>query len=96
MREGTRNLIGARQSDPGNAVGRPPFDRLTVEDDTPGVRAVISAHDVDQRRLPGAIGSEQTQNLSAIDVESHAVESLDAGEGFAHLPQRQHPGTGGG
>ncbi len=46
-----------------------PCDIFAVEENFPYVRHVDPCDEVEYRRLPGAIGADQPQNLPCLDIE---------------------------
>ena len=54
-------------------------ERLSLEEDLPGGRLDRSGHALDQRRLAGAVGTEQTVDHPRVDLEAHAAQSRDPG-----------------
>jgi hypothetical protein len=55
-------------------------DRVVAEDrDLAAGRLREPGRAVDQRRLAGAVGPEQAEELTRLDVERDALERLDAG-----------------
>ena len=91
--EGTRDLVGAGEPEPCDAMRGPALDRLTLEYDASAVKLVMPAHHIDQRRLAGAIGSEQAEDLSTIDIQIDPVERLNAGEALADVAKVKQPGA---
>jgi hypothetical protein len=54
-------------------------DRVVAEDaDRPRGRLSQAGRAVDQRRLAGAVGPEQAEELARVDVERDALQRLDA------------------
>ena len=49
-----------------------------------GVGAAVALEDLDERRLAGAVGTEQGEQLAAADREVDAVERLHGAVGLAH------------
>ena len=71
--------------------------RRAVEDDLPFVRMVRAAEHAHQRRLAGAVLSEQEVHLARMNRERDAVERANAGKALgdaAHLEQRRHVAHG--
>ncbi len=56
-----------------------------VEGDRTLGRFVQPADDVEQRRLAGAVGSDQGADLAFIEAEGETVERLDAPETNPHV-----------
>jgi len=61
------------------------FDGLAVDLNYPAVPAVNSGEDLDQRRLSGAVFSDQGMNAPRGEVEVYTVEHLDPGETFPNV-----------
>ena len=51
-----------------------------VEGQSTTRRIVDAAHDVEHRRLACAVGADQTEDLTLLDLERQPVESHDAAE----------------
>ena len=66
---------------------RAPYDSA-VDLDLAGVRQVVAGDDLHERRLAGAVLTEQREDGAAGGVEIHPVEDLDATEGLANLVSR--------
>ena len=73
-------------------MGGEPLDLAAGEDDAPGIGAVVTGDDVDERRLARAIGSDQPENLAATHLDIHTCERLHAGEGLADAGSREQWG----
>ena len=58
----------------------PDVDGPAVDLDRPGVRPVDARNHFDERRLPGAVFTEQRVDFSGNDVEADVVEREDPGE----------------
>ena len=52
-------------------------------------RVINAAHDVEQRRLTGPIGTDQTTDLAFLDIERCRVESGNSPELHRDVPNRQ-------
>ncbi len=72
-----------------DAVRRQPDELDAAEMDAAGVGAVMPADDVDERRFPRAVGTEDADDLALADFEIDAVQRADALERFAQSPHRQ-------
>ena len=46
--------------------------------DRPGIRKVEPRDDVDERRLSGAVGPDQADDLVTTELERHVLQRLDA------------------
>jgi hypothetical protein len=60
--------------------------------DTPGIGTKIPADQVEQRRLAGAVGSENAQRLALGDRQRDAVGHLERAEALADIFQRKNGG----
>src|SRR5580698_2280048 len=54
-------------------------DVVTVDGDFAGGRVDDAANDTDQRRLAGAVGAEQREDLAVTDIQVDVFEGLEAG-----------------
>src|SRR5690606_2210455 len=98
--ERARDLVRAGQAHLDDPVGRAVRDVLAVEDDLSAVRLVVAAEDVDQSRLPGPVGADETDDLAFADVAAHPIEGVDATEMLdevleaevSHRPPPRSPG----
>jgi hypothetical protein len=93
-REDAAAFRAERHRHAGDLVRAPPGDVLALVDDTAfaGLRAAEDGHH--QRRLAGAVGADQRDDLAGIDGHVDAakrddvavigLDALDAEEGFAH------------
>jgi len=61
-------------------MGRLAGDLAPVEDDPPGVGRIEAGEAVKARRLAGAVGAEQAEDLPFLGGERDGVERGDAGE----------------
>ena len=77
-------------------------DRFAVDEDLARVRRVGAGERVDQRRLAGAVPSDEGDDLARVEVHADSVDGVEAAEGDAdvpHLDERVPPafdGAGGG
>ncbi len=77
---------------------RPPPRQLVlatagaVEQDAPALRPVEAADAVEQAGLAGAVGTDDCDDLTVVDVETDAVEGGDAAEGERDRLHRQAQG----
>ena len=92
VREGSRDLVGARDAEPGDAMRRQPLDFAPREYHPAAIGAVMSTHDVDERRLARAIRPDEAEDLATAHDEVHAGERLHSGEGFAHAGSTEKRG----
>jgi hypothetical protein len=71
-------LEGTREAVPPATVRPPARDVTSFELHTPGRRQVEAREDVDERRLPRAVRTDQADDLVAVQLERDVVESPDA------------------
>ena len=84
-RERPRDLIGARDAEPGDRVRRPARERRVAERDPPAVGRVVAADHVDQRGLARAVRARRARrSRPAPTAEAHAAQRLDAAERLPH------------
>ena len=74
-----------RDASVGDFVGVDCQQVFAIEHDLTGIRFVDPRHDVEQRRLAGAVRADQTADLVLIDRERQLVERDDAPEPYRHL-----------
>ena len=67
-------LEGARNPALGNAARRQVGDVLALERDAPAVGPVEAADHVEQRRLAGAVGPDDREDLAPADLEAHVID----------------------
>src|SRR5213594_283190 len=96
-REQREVLEGAADAEVGDAVRRQRQQRAVAEADVPPLWRVEPAQAVEQRRLAGAVGADEPDDLALGHVEGDAVERDDASEadgeitdGENRLPRRGH------
>ena len=70
---------------------------LALQEDAPGVRLKQTRDEIEQRRLAGAIGSDQAKDVACVDGEGDGVRHDDAAEALGDILQpedflRQCPG----
>src|SRR5213593_3485119 len=53
---------------------------MTVDEHLSGVRLLYAGHDLDERRLPGAVLAEERVDLAGVQSERDVVERLDGAE----------------
>ena len=70
-------------------VGRHAVHRLAVERPVPGVGLVEPGHQVEERRLAGAVGADQGGDRAALDLDPVDVDGGDAAEVAAHAGRRE-------
>src|SRR5262249_61516119 len=93
-REQGEVLEGSSDADLGDAVRRAAEHRAPVEQDVSAVGGVQPADAVEQGRLAGTVGADQTENLPFIEAERDAVEGDDAAKAHCHIANLQQRGTG--
>src|SRR5262245_58799640 len=75
-------------------VRRQPFDRAPVQENLPGARREEAEDRLEERRLAGAVGPDDSGHRAARDAEVHAVEDVDAldiaGDDPLELEQRHY------
>jgi hypothetical protein len=84
VRERARNLVGACHAAPRRLMRRCTPDLHSVERYLPRSQPVESGNDIDQRRLPRAVGADQPEDLALPHVEIDATQRLQAAEALAH------------
>ena len=62
---------------------------VAVEADVAGGRIIDPADHVEDRRLAGAVGADEADDLVLPDVDRHSGESLDAAKTLRDVAQRQ-------
>ena len=70
--------------------GRSEGDGIAVEHDFAGCRLDHAGENLHQRRLAGAILSEQRGDLAAMDVEIDALERVNAAVRLGDIARREH------
>ena len=63
-----------------NLIRRQPVDVLTVQLQTAGVPLHHTADQVEERRLPGSVGADDAEHLTAVDLDVDVLQGLDAAE----------------
>ena len=83
-----------RPADPeaGTLVGRHPIERLPVEHDVALLGPQLPADAIEEGRLAGSVGADQSDALARGNVERDAADGLDAAERLAHTAQAQEGG----
>ena len=81
--------------DPGAARGRRRMDggRRAVEKDLAFVERVDAADAFDQRRLAGAVVSEQGEHFAAIGLEADVLERVHRAEALLRVADRENRGS---
>src|ERR1700761_238310 len=77
-----RRLKCALQPEAGDLLRRKPSERRTVEARLPGVGGIEIGDEVEQRRLAGAVRSDQRRHAAVSDRERHVFDRVHAAEGF--------------
>src|SRR5258708_6683341 len=80
LAERASDLEGASDAVLGDAVGGHAGDGLALEGDLAGARLEIAGHEVEQRRLPRAIGADDAGDRSRLDGERHVGDRRQAAE----------------
>src|SRR5258708_33201212 len=88
-REDVGHLEAAREPAAADAVGPQSRDLLVVQANRSAGRRETPAHQVEECRLPGAVGSDDRMALARGDVERNAANDLRGAEILAQLPQLQ-------
>src|SRR3990172_8425132 len=91
LREKPDELERARDPAPADAVGRPPGDGLALEPDLAAGRADEPPDGVEEGGLPGAVATDEADDLPALHAEADVGERGEAAEGHGevlHLQQR--------
>src|SRR5215831_6048262 len=92
-REGPRDLEGPGQAEAADRVRREPHDRAVTEADVPGVGGEESREQIKDRRLAGAVGSDEPEHLARRDREveaSHRPKTAEAPRQPARVEQGGH------
>src|SRR5262245_55794899 len=69
--ERAHHLPRPRYAGATDALGPHLRDLVAVEDDAPGVRVHVAADAVEQRRLAGPVGADETDDLARLDRQGH-------------------------
>ena len=78
-----------RDAQPGDLVRRHAGDVLAVELDMAGAGARLAEDRHHQRRLAGAVGADQGDDLAGVDLEIDALQRLDLAVGGAQAADRE-------
>ncbi len=81
--EGTGDLEGAGQAPGGDLVGAELEEVGVVEEGPAAVGGIEAAQHVDQRRLAGTVGTDQSEDLALLDGQLDVIERLHSPEVFA-------------
>ena len=87
--EEPRLLVRAGEAELGSVARRPSRDVLAEQLDPSGRGRYVSANDVEERRLPGAVRPQDRPTLAVHDVEIDAVHGEQAPETPADPPQAE-------
>src|SRR5262245_5040624 len=71
-------------------------DLMLLEAHAARARPGHAGQDVDQRRLPGAVGADYRDELALADGKAHAVESEELAVALREIVGSQHPARGAG
>ena len=82
-------LEGAADADLGDPVRRARQDARAFHQDIAGARLIESGETVEQRRLAGAVRSDQAEDCALVHVEGHAIQRDDAAEHDADVANRE-------
>ena len=93
-REDAAALRRLRDSEPRDLVGCDLRDVASIEQDLSGARARPPEDRHHQRRLPGAVGSDQGHDLAGMDFEVDAFQRFDLAVRRAQVADREQ-GSGG-
>ncbi len=80
------DLVGARQAEMYAAMGRLPGDFLIEKKNPSGITAQIPGHQVEQRRLAGAVRADDQPPLALLDLERDVVDGGQPAEGLLQAP----------
>src|SRR5205823_9593445 len=83
--EGLDDLEGPRDTRPGQTVWRLARGLAAVEDDAPGVRRREAGKTVKARRLAGAVGTEEAEDLALLGGEGRSEEHTSELQSLAYL-----------
>src|SRR5205085_1482770 len=87
-----RSLEGARDADPVDLLRGKVDDRRAFESDLAAAGGKDSGEHVEERRLAGAVGPDQTEHRPALDVEVEAVERDQPSESARQCAAAQQRG----
>ena len=77
------HLIGAGQTPAGGLVRRFSRNILISKDNSTCFRFIDAIDDIEQSGFAGAVGADQTQNMSFGQIKNHIGQGLEAAETFA-------------
>src|SRR5215469_17198512 len=90
MIERTRNLVGARDAETCHFMRGQIVDRRAAKDDSAAIERKMPRHHVDEGRLAGTVGPDETEDFALPHVERHAFQRLHAAESLPHVAALQH------
>ena len=93
-RERLHDLERACNAEPGNAIRRQAIDALVAIPDLAGARPMHAGDEIDQRRLAGAVGTDQADDLTRPQFERDVVDGDQAAEAAGYVGEPQHGGHG--
>ena len=82
-------LEGAADADFGDFVRRARQDARALHQDIAGARLIKPGKAVEQRRLAGAVRSDQAEDCALAHVKGHAIQRDDAAEHDADVANRE-------
>src|SRR5438552_6876038 len=80
--EEARDLKGARDPAPRDAFGRQPRGVGAEDDHATSGRSQEAGQEIEETRLPGAVGTDERMHLTDLETQIHAVDGTEAGELF--------------
>src|SRR2546426_1529363 len=80
----------ARDAEARSHVRRRIDQRVAFEEDRALVRGDDAGDAVEERRLAGAVGTDQAEDLAAVQVQRHSVQSDDSAEAHCDVAYTQH------
>src|SRR5436190_4905004 len=87
--EQARDLEGAHEPAQRDLVRREAEEALALERDLAGARALDPGDEVDERRLAGAVRSDDATDLAGLDREAHVVRRDEPAEALRQPPGRE-------
>ena len=91
--ERARHLVGERDAQPGNALGRQPVEGVPAETDAALVRAVHAGDGLEERALAGPVRTDDRDGFTPADSEVDPVKGRNAPEALAQPSDLKiHPG----
>jgi len=80
--ERAHQLKSARHAAPAEPVRGEPVNAVALKINLAGVGNERAAHEIEERGLPGAVGSHDAEDLAGFDRETHIPHRGDATEGL--------------